>query len=148
VGKPLQYQLKWSGSIRMAITWFAAKLSCSNYNKHDAIIRGRPWIILYDNIVSCQQSALLISRYSVSFLTTMYLNAGSVGTVTVCVNDPSNAMKQSQSHSHVTADGQSASQSICSRPTNQPKKLTKGGVLRRRTTSSLARLNHSCVLNA
>jgi hypothetical protein len=33
-------------------------------------------------------------------------------------------------------------------PTNQPQKLTKGGVLRRRTTSSLARLNHSCVRNA
>jgi hypothetical protein len=30
----------------------------------------------------------------------------------------------------------------------KPKKLTKGGVLRWRTTSSLARLNHSCVRNA
>jgi hypothetical protein len=34
---------------------------------------------------------------------------------------------------------------ILTKPTtNQPKELTKGGVLRRRTTSSLARLNHSC----
>jgi hypothetical protein len=33
--------------------------------------------------------------------------------------------------------------------TNQPtKKLTKGGVLRKRHTSSLARFNHSCVQNA
>jgi hypothetical protein len=33
--------------------------------------------------------------------------------------------------------------------TNQPtKKLTKGGVLRKRQTSSLARFNHSCVRNA
>jgi hypothetical protein len=32
--------------------------------------------------------------------------------------------------------------------TNQPKELTKGGVLRRRTTSSLARLNHFSVRNA
>jgi hypothetical protein len=32
--------------------------------------------------------------------------------------------------------------------TNQPKKLTKGGVLHRRTTSSLARLNHSYIRNA
>jgi hypothetical protein len=31
---------------------------------------------------------------------------------------------------------------------HQPKELTKGEVLRRRTTSSLARLNHSCVRNA
>jgi hypothetical protein len=32
---------------------------------------------------------------------------------------------------------------------NQPtEKLTKGGVLRKRTSSSLARLNHSCVRNA
>jgi hypothetical protein len=32
---------------------------------------------------------------------------------------------------------------------NQPtKKLTKGGVLRKRQTSSLARFNHSCVRNA
>jgi hypothetical protein len=32
---------------------------------------------------------------------------------------------------------------------NQPtKKLTKGGVLRKRNTSSLARFNHSCVRNA
>jgi hypothetical protein len=31
-------------------------------------------------------------------------------------------------------------------PTN--KKLTKGGVLRKSKTSSLARLNHSCVRNA
>jgi hypothetical protein len=34
-------------------------------------------------------------------------------------------------------------------PTNQPtKKLTKGGVLRKRETSSLARFDHSCVRNA
>jgi hypothetical protein len=34
-------------------------------------------------------------------------------------------------------------------PTSQPtKRVTKGGVLRRRTTSSLARLNHSYVRNA
>jgi hypothetical protein len=33
--------------------------------------------------------------------------------------------------------------------TNQPtKRLTKGGVRRRRETSSLARSNHSCVRNA
>jgi hypothetical protein len=33
--------------------------------------------------------------------------------------------------------------------TNQPtKKLTKGGVLRKRQTSSLARFNHSCVRDA
>jgi hypothetical protein len=35
--------------------------------------------------------------------------------------------------------------------TNQPKptkKLTKGGVLRKRQASSLARFNHSCVLDA
>jgi hypothetical protein len=38
--------------------------------------------------------------------------------------------------------------SLTDQPTNQPKELTKGGVLRRRTTSSLARLNHSCVRNA
>jgi hypothetical protein len=34
-------------------------------------------------------------------------------------------------------------------PTNQPtKKLTKGGVLRKRQTRSLARFDHSCVRNA
>jgi hypothetical protein len=32
--------------------------------------------------------------------------------------------------------------------TNQPKRLTKGGVRRRRETSSLARSKHSCVRNA
>jgi hypothetical protein len=36
-----------------------------------------------------------------------------------------------------------------SKPLNQPtKKLNKGGVLRKRDTSSLARLDHSCVRNA
>jgi hypothetical protein len=34
------------------------------------------------------------------------------------------------------------------RPTNQPTKLTKGRVRRRRETSSLARFDHSCVWNA
>jgi hypothetical protein len=33
-------------------------------------------------------------------------------------------------------------------PTNQPKKLTKGGVKRRCQTSSLVRFNHSYILNA
>jgi hypothetical protein len=31
---------------------------------------------------------------------------------------------------------------------NQPKSLTKGGVLRKRQTSSLNRFDHSCVRNA
>jgi hypothetical protein len=47
-------------------------------------------------------------------------------------------------HSTAATDGQLANQ-----PTNQPtKKLTKGGVLRKRQTSSLARFDHSCVRNA
>jgi hypothetical protein len=32
--------------------------------------------------------------------------------------------------------------------TDQPKKLTKGRVMRRRGTSSLATFDHSCVINA
>jgi hypothetical protein len=37
---------------------------------------------------------------------------------------------------------------VINQPTNQPKRLTKGGVRRMRETSSLARSNHSCVRNA
>jgi hypothetical protein len=36
----------------------------------------------------------------------------------------------------------------CPEPTNQPKKPTKGGVLRKGETSSLARFDHSCVRKA